>query len=670
MYSENTTIPINIPLRQGQGRLFELQGNLELNVKKIKKGQALLELKDNGRTLYSGTTRYMDADFLDSALNSSLFLTTEISAEGNVRLSGIGSYGVKPIIEDPFKQTKLNKASIENTLRYISKLHARVHREEKKRERSYLRTSENPPAPTEPLANYLNYIGGIPLLDKEGERDLSQKRDYGMGLIIGAENRILALGLARGLSGEIYDSLDKLIELCSEMPESAKEREKYFKVVRKHFSLNTSEFVDGREAVLEKLKYLKARKGKGKFSSRKVNQSVSSYDSQGPIREDDHSTQLLKVLRAVPFKANLLEKTIQDVIDQTLLESEKYLQEIEKLEKFRMKSGVPELLHLTGLWARGQEIYKTTTGELQERNLRLVVSIAKRYQGRGLHLLDLIQEGNRGLRKSVQMFEWEKDHKFSTYATWWIRQSITRSIADTSKTVRIPVHITEKVSRIYQTKALLERTFDRRPEIYEVALKLAQKDDDLMDLAREVLEKEPTLDNLCSFYDSHSLNGSAESRILRTKLEDEVRLTERILLRTRETKSLDEPYSDEDGGTSLHSLIDGSDKGKVEGFSHVVRKPEETYDVRDQQRRVAITLSSLAPREEKILRLRFGIGDGIDHTLEEIGQMFGITRERVRQIETIALRKIRNRSRTHTTNVDSKINNPFHKSLLEDHKQM
>jgi len=308
---------------------------------------------------------------------------------------------------------------------------------------------------------------------------------------------------------------------------------------------------------------------------------ISINDLKRKIRNSaKDKKERTKLARSLKIKSDDLEE-----LDKTIQNIQRKIRRIEQdtdMTAHQIRQTVKKI-------EEGEYLEQVAKNELVKANLRLVVSIAKKYTNRGLQFLDLIQEGNVGLMKAVDKFEYQRGYKFSTYATWWIRQAITRAIADQARTIRIPVHMIETINKLIRTSRYLVQEMGREPTPEEIAEK--------MELPLEKVRK--------------------------------------VLKIAKEPISLETPIGEEED-SHLGDFIE--DKKILSPSEAIIN-----INLSEQTRKV---LATLTPREEKVLRKRFGIGEKSDHTLEEVGQDFDVTRERIRQIEAKALRKLRHPSRS------------------------
>jgi len=429
---------------------------------------------------------------------------------------------------------------------------------------------------------YLREIGRVPLLTWEGEKHLAMQMEEGKRLEKMREELATKLGRppsSAELVREIYDDLRRdwlVIErLCFKLGLSADQPAEMIRQMCTHFGIDTGIVAE----VAAELNW-----SLPKLERRQIEISVDARIIPDEIL--DALESLCQKNRQLPTPAKLYEVTVGQ---SNLLDAR--LQQIQH-DSSRARR------HLT------------------EANLRLVVSVAKKYIGRGMSLLDLIQEGNIGLIRAVEKFEYRKGFKFSTYATWWIRQAITRAIADQARTIRIPVHMVETINRLIRVSRRLLQDLGREPTAEEIALEMEI-------LPKEVRDRIPTPD------------AALTDPALKAELDRATAKVREIIKVSQEPVSLETPIGEEEDSHLGDFIEDQGALAPADAASHQLLK-EQVEDV----------LGSLTQRERKVLILRFGLDDGRSRTLEEVGREFGVTRERIRQIEAKALRKLRHPSRS------------------------
>jgi RNA polymerase primary sigma factor len=486
----------------------------------------------------------------------------------------------------------------------------------------------------DPVKMYLHEMGCVSLLTREGEVEIAKRIEHGeqqvFSVIIGCPvtiKEVLALGdklqkgtirlkeVIRGFEdeempdGDDSTHVERVLKLIDDMKEFDA-RHQALQAQRNSLGSRNKDkalaeqldrdLIAVREQVVTCLRNINLNAnmidhiaGKLKFLVRKLEAGQDEiraveYDLKMPAQKAQEHLKSLKEL--VEARKPLKKHT--NLSPAKILDLDKKLENgLRKIQKLQAEAGMDEENLKAALKSclEGERIARRAKSELVQANLRLVVSIAKKYTNRGLQFLDLIQEGNIGLMKAVDKFEYQRGYKFSTYATWWIRQAITRAIADQARTIRIPVHMIETINKLIRTSRYLVQEYGREPTPEEIA----------------------------------------------EKMEFPLEKVRKVLKIAKEPISLETPIGEEED-SHLGDFIE--DKKILSPSDAVVG-----MSLTEQTRKV---LATLTPREEKVLRMRFGIGERADHTLEEVGQDFDVTRERIRQIEAKALKKLRHPSRS------------------------
>ena len=461
----------------------------------------------------------------------------------------------------------------------------------------------------DPVRMYLREMGTVPLLTREGEVEIARRIERGQNTVLKSLSRAPLvvqeiLALADETARDVISARD-LIQISDPIlsDELVEEKRQQFLAAAEEISRQYKKISQARQKLLAIPRSLKPKQYRRQLWELarlvvRTSQLVRAVKFQSPVVRHliDRLRHAVEQFRPVEREITKLQRKLEtwpgpgaDGVKDIRKEQRTFGQKLQQLEE-EFGASASELRRTLEIITKAHQEAEAAKKELIEANLRLVVSIAKRYTNRGMQFLDLIQEGNIGLMKAVDKFEYRRGYKFSTYATWWVRQAITRAIADQARTIRIPVHMIETINKLIRTSRQMVQELGREPTNEELAKRL-------------------------------QLPVSKVRKVLRV---------------AQEPISLETPIGEEEESHLGDFIVDQN------GIS-----PSDAVINLNLREQTAQVLKTLTPREEKIIKMRFGLEDGSEHTLEEVGQNFAVTRERIRQIEAKALRKLRHPSRSH-----------------------